>query len=79
VYGTKAASIDDNPQTNKGMFYGAQKFAAIRNDSLIVLDDGASMGGRKLISVGFPLGTGIWNTFGSHGSGTGQFMFYSGC
>ena len=76
-YGTQVTPFATN--TNPGMFYGPRKFLAIRNDSLIIIDDiptGTDI--DKLISIQDIAGTG-WTTYGTEGKGVGQFMFYYGC
>jgi hypothetical protein len=75
-YGVQATVTNTNPS----YFYGPYRFLAIRNDSLIIIDD-YNIGNTnydKLVSINDILGTG-WTTYGSSGSGTGQFSFFYGC
>jgi hypothetical protein len=74
-YGIQATGVD----TAQGHFYGPRRFLAIRNDSLIIVDDytiGTDL--DKLVSMNNMLGSG-WNPIGSSGGGVGEFMFFYGC
>ncbi|OHD62951.1 MAG: hypothetical protein A2176_04900 [Spirochaetes bacterium RBG_13_51_14] len=75
-YGTQTGSTDTNP----GMFYGAHRFIAIRNDSLIIADSHDSSEPRlsKLVSFTNMSGLG-WATYGEYGTGNGQFKIYNYC
>lgn len=63
--------------TAKGVFYGPNRFLAIRNDSLVILDNGGTTD-RKLISMDDITGTN-WMTYGTAGIGVDAFKFYSVC
>jgi len=65
--------------TNPGMFYQPRRFAGIRNDELIIIDDAPpNYDFDKLVSIRDIYGTG-WTTYGTEGKGQGQFMFFYGC
>jgi hypothetical protein len=68
-YGTIVAVLDTTP----GHFYGPERFLAIRNDALIIIDEGSSL--DKLVSIRDITGSN-WLTYGSTGEGVGQFRFY---
>jgi len=67
------------PDTNPGQFYGPRHFVAIRNDSLIIMDDySAPTNADKLVSITNILGAG-WTTLPTTGDGQSLFKFYYGC
>ncbi len=71
-YGSSSIS-----STDPGYFYGPRRFLAIRNDSLIIIDEDL-MYNNFLISINDIIGTG-WYRYGAYGSGDGQFRFFYGC
>jgi len=60
-----------------GIFYGPHVFAAILNKKLYITDDDG-FDSSKLVAIDDITGSG-WETYGSAGTGEGQFMFFSGC
>jgi hypothetical protein len=87
-FGNRTSRIADSTAINAyPMFYGAHNISAIRNDLFVVIDFGEfdTVTGipryydwAKLVLTSTTLGSG-WQTFGSYGTGTGQFKFYSTC
>jgi len=75
-YGNQVSSTNTNP----AMFYGAHRFAAIRNDGIFIADclppNGMEL--AKLVFIQDIMGNG-WSTFGTTGIGANQFRFFSGC
>lgn len=73
--------INDPP--SEGFFYGPRKFAARREDTLVIIDEGGYFDGNphsidRLVFTDFsPLKP--WRTFGSMGSGNSEFRFYAYC
>ena len=63
--------------TNPGDFYGPHVFAAILNKKLYLTDDDGGFS-QKFIAIDDITGTG-WETYGTYGSGQGQFKFFSSC
>jgi hypothetical protein len=77
-YGTGVNTSSNSP----GDFYGPLRFVAKLNRKLYICDDGGvvNVGGGldKLVAMDDISGNG-WVTYGSYGSGVGQFNFYYGC
>ncbi len=71
--------MSNNPPTD-GFFYGPRKFAARREDTLVIIDEGSFFEGSfhpvdRLIFTDFdPLRP--WYAYGQSGSGISQFNFY---
>jgi hypothetical protein len=66
--------------TSTGDFYGPRRFVAILNRKITIIDDEDMYTANldKLISMDDIYGT-SWQTYGSQGSGAGQFNFYYYC
>jgi hypothetical protein len=66
--------------TTLGNFYGPRRFLAILNRKFTIIDDEDSgIANRdKLVSMDDISGTN-WQTYGTQGSGPGQFNFYNFC
>ncbi|HPV41667.1 MAG TPA: hypothetical protein PKX40_10845 [Spirochaetota bacterium] len=65
----------------RGNFYGASRFLAIRNDVFIIADSGQATitpDYDQIVSFGDILFT-TWAPFGSYGTGPNQFILYSQC
>jgi len=87
-FGNRTPRVTDSTANNAyPWFYGAQNIIAIRNDLFVVIDFGEldTVTGipryydwAKLILTGTTLGSG-WETYGTYGTGSGQFKFYSTC
>lgn len=74
-YGNRSAIAT----TSAGQFYGARKFVAIRNDSLILIDSGQfSTYIAKMVSLSTLNDLG-WNASGTYGNSTNQFYFWAAC
>jgi hypothetical protein len=77
-YGNRYTTAENK---NPGMFYGAHRFAAIRNDGLFIADSTNPFVFpqlAKLVYLPNMTDTG-WDTFGTTGTGSIQFYFFSGC
>jgi hypothetical protein len=75
-YGNQVSSTNKNAPN----FYGAHRFAAIRNDGFFIEDCLPPFGMElaKLVYIHDITGSG-WDTFGDTGIGINQFRFFSGC
>lgn len=73
-YGNVTASEDTSP----GKFYSPYHFVAILNEEIVIIDDSQGTNLDKLVSIDDIQGNG-WSTYGTTGSGTGQFNFYYFC
>ena len=58
-------------------FLGPERFVAILNKPITVIDEDSSVGGDKLVSFNDMSGAG-WKTYGSAGIGQDQFNFFNG-
>ncbi len=67
---------DGNLPDNPGEFFGPRRFVAPVNKKLYIIDH--NMFNRKLAALEGSTGAG-WETYGTAGTGTGQFKFYSAC
>ncbi len=56
-------------------FLGPERFVAILNKPITVIDEGGSGGPDRLVSFNDMTGAG-WTPYGSHGGGPGQFVFF---
>lgn len=70
----------DAVNTALGMFYNPRRFLAILNRKITIIDDENQFPANldKLVSMDDILGTN-WVTYGTQGSGAGQFNFYNFC
>jgi hypothetical protein len=75
-YGNQVSSTN----TNAPNFYGAHRFAAIRNDGFFIADSLPPFGMElaKLVFIQNMAGSG-WNWLGTTGTAPDQFRFFSGC
>jgi hypothetical protein len=78
-YGNPSTSAD----SAVGNFYGPKRFIGILPKKLVILDEGSTMEtsgfiGDRLIAIDDLSGAG-WQTYGTTGSGVGQFNFYWFC
>jgi hypothetical protein len=64
--------LPDDP----GEFFGPRRFVAPVNKKLYIIDH--DMFNRKLAALEDSTGAG-WETYGTAGTGVGQFKFYSTC
>lgn len=73
-YGAVVGSL----ASKTGEFFYPRKFAGVTKKRLYIIDSEEYYGGQRVVSLD-PNNWGSWETFGSYGSGQGQFRFYSVC
>jgi len=66
--------VDSFPGPTSDPFLGPERFVAILNKPITVIDE-STPGQGRLVSFNDIAGAG-WTTYGSNGTGTGQFQFY---
>jgi hypothetical protein len=82
ILGPHFGDLSYSPMPGIGLFFGPQKFATRRDDTLVIIDEGwDGSSADRLVLTDFDVSK-PWATFGSTGSGTGTFQFfnyYSAC